>query len=34
MTQEELGQLLLSEDIELVSVNAPKPAYRRKKKGR
>ena len=34
MTQEELGQLLLTEQVELVSVNAPKPAYRKKKKGR
>ena len=31
MTQEELGQLLLTEQVELVSVNAPKPAYRKKK---
>lgn len=34
MTQEELGKILLTEDVELVSVNAPKPTYRRKKKGR
>lgn len=34
MTQEELGKLLLTEQVELVSVNAPKPIYRRKKKRR
>lgn len=32
MTQEELAQLLLSEDMELVSVNAPKPTYTRRKR--
>lgn len=34
MTQEELVKLLLTEQVELVSVNAPKSTYRRKKKGR
>ena len=32
MTQEELGQLLLTEQVELVSVNADKVPFRPKRK--
>ena len=34
MNQKQLAELLMDENVELVSVNAPKPAYRKKKKGR